>query len=71
MQVTAETLPCEIHEVQKGDTLWWISARKLGDPYRWPELFGQNREQIVDPNVIEIHDRIRIPGACTPPPTRR
>jgi nucleoid-associated protein YgaU len=70
MQVTADTPECEIHEVRRGDTLWWISARKLGSPYRWPELFGENRGHIVDPDVIEIHDRIRIPGGCAPSPAR-
>jgi purine-binding chemotaxis protein CheW len=70
MRVTSDTPACEIHEVRKGDTLWWISAHRLGNPFRWPELFGENRGQIVDPDVIEIHDRIRIPGGCAPSPAR-
>lgn len=70
MRVTPDTPACEIHEVRRGDTLWWISARRLGSPYRWPELFGENRGQLVDPDVIEVHDRIRIPGGCAPSPAR-
>jgi nucleoid-associated protein YgaU len=65
MRVTPDTPACEIVEVQRGDTLWWISARKLGDPFLWPTLFGENRDRIADPDVIEVHDRIRIPGACS------
>jgi nucleoid-associated protein YgaU len=70
MVVTPDTPLCEIHQVARGDTLWWISARKLGDPYRWPELFGENRQQLLDPNVLEVNDRIRIPGACSQPSAR-
>jgi hypothetical protein len=42
--------------VRKGDTLWSISAKSgvLGDPFRWPLIFKQNRDQIQDPDIIEI-----------------
>ena len=70
MRVTADTPACEIHEVAKGDTLWWIAARRLGSPYKWRRLFGENRDVIVDPNVIEVHDRIRVPGGCKAPSAR-
>lgn len=66
MVVTPDTPACEIHEVKKGDTLWWIAAHKLGDPLKWPVLFGENRDRIANPNLIEVNDRIRIPGACAP-----
>lgn len=64
MIVTPDTPACEIHEVKKGESLWLISARLLGDPYKWPKVYGENRDRILDPNLIEIDDRIRIPGAC-------
>jgi hypothetical protein len=41
--------------VRKGDTLWDISgdASILGDNFRWPLLFKANRDQIIDPDLIE------------------
>jgi chemotaxis signal transduction protein len=70
MVVTPDTPACEIHEVVRGDTLWWIAARRLGSPYKWPKLFGENRDRLADPNVIEVHDRIRVPGGCEPTTSR-
>lgn len=70
MVVTADTPACEIHQVKRGESLWRISARRLGDPYLWPKLYGENRDHIVNPDVIEVDDRIRIPGACNAPGAR-
>jgi hypothetical protein len=45
--------------VRKGDTLWDISFRFLGDPFSWPQLWHQN-PQIKDPNLIYPDDRLTI-----------
>ncbi|WP_312028350.1 LysM domain-containing protein [Aquabacterium sp. J223] len=40
------------HTVKPGDTLWDISQLFLRSPWRWPELWGMNLDQIRNPHLI-------------------
>jgi LysM repeat protein len=54
--------PEEIYYViEKGDSLWKIAAKFLGNGNRYPEIFEANREVILDPDKIFPGQKIRIP----------
>lgn len=40
------------YTIKRGDTLWDISKIFLRSPWRWPELWGMNLEQIRNPHLI-------------------
>ena len=51
----------EAYIIVKGDTLWDLAERWLGDPYLWPQIWDENR-YILDSHWIYPGDPLVIPG---------
>ncbi len=73
MAVVPEPTPEPTPEMQRyvvvpGDTLWGISgmADIYGDNFQWPLIFKANRDQIEDPDIIQVDQDLVISREFTP-----
>lgn len=51
----------QYYVIEKGDTLWGIASKLLGNGAKYTEIFEANREVIEDPDLIFPGQKIRIP----------
>jgi hypothetical protein len=47
--------------IQRGDTLWDLAGKWLGDPHLWPQVWDQNR-YVLDSHWIYPGDPLSVPG---------
>ena len=52
-----------IHDVVSGDTLGAIAKEYLGEAGKYMEIFNANRDQLSDPNLIRVGQKLKIPFA--------
>lgn len=47
--------------IQKGDSLWKIAQKELGNGHRWKYLYEFNKDKIKNPNKLRAGQKIIIP----------
>lgn len=55
---------CQVHFVAKGDTLWDLGSRYLGNPFAWPQIWEKN-PWVKDAHWIFPGDPLLIPVKAT------
>jgi nucleoid-associated protein YgaU len=55
------TVPETIYEVVSGDNLSKIAKHFYGDANKYMKIFEANKDQLTDPNKINVGQKLRIP----------
>jgi nucleoid-associated protein YgaU len=58
--VPAGDLP--VYRVGKGEQLFEVAKKTLGDGYRWSEIYALNKEQLRDSTELRADMLLRLPG---------
>ncbi|MEM9420353.1 MAG: LysM peptidoglycan-binding domain-containing protein [Planctomycetota bacterium] len=62
-----KTKPSTTYTVQAGDNLTRIAARELGDGERWDDLLEANRDQLENPELLQVGMVLKLPTASVRP----
>jgi nucleoid-associated protein YgaU len=54
-------VPARLHEVKSGETLSKLAKQYYGDPNRYPRIFEANRDQLSNPDLIKVGQKLKIP----------
>lgn len=57
----AATAGDRIHMVAKGDTLSALAKKYYGDGNKYMKIFDANKDQLKDPDKIQVGQKLRIP----------
>ncbi len=49
------------HLVQPGECLWCLAPVWYEDPFLWPLIYMANRDDILDPDIIEPGQLLKVP----------
>jgi nucleoid-associated protein YgaU len=52
-----------MYRVKPGDTLSKISQQFFGNPNQYQRIYDANRDQLTDPNKIQVGQELKIPAA--------
>src|ERR1700747_948555 len=58
----AHAIPAS-YTVHQGDTLSAIAARTYGNSADWPAVWGVNRSEVSNPNLLLVGQRIQLPAS--------
>ena len=61
--LTAVTAPAytDVSPVVKGDSLWKIASKQLGNGSRWTEIYDLNKDTVKSPSVIFVGQILKMP----------
>lgn len=61
IEESADLTTGTVHVVAKGDTLFGLARRYYRDQARWKDILNANRNELGDPNLLRVGQRLIIP----------